>query len=112
MMEDMREPGETVCDFRFDRVAVHPEQVAKYRLLTGKRKPGDKDKHWFPGIDGDPERTCQAEALPPDVLVKLVQRAVRAEVDIDQYHRDVALEAKERRSIQRTLKEKLSAHAR
>src|SRR5262245_27551952 len=77
MMHGMRERCAPMRDFKFERVAVFPEHIAQYGLLTGTRKPGDKDKCWFPGIDGDPDRTCQVEALPPDVLVNLVQRAVR-----------------------------------
>ena len=40
--------------------------------------------------------TCEAEALPPDVLARLVREAVEAEVDMKALQRIVELEEIER----------------
>lgn len=91
--------------FDFDRIAVTPEQVAEYGLLTANRKSGDADKRWFPGIGGDPDLTCQAEALPPDALARIVREAVEAEIDMETYRQACDLEQVERLQITTQIEE-------
>jgi hypothetical protein len=61
----------------FDRVAVRPEQIRRYNLPTAPAKPHDKRSAWHGG------GTVQAEALPPDVLVREVRQAVTSLIDFD-----------------------------
>lgn len=77
MLDDLRRAeGLPFHDYACQRVGVLTEHVEQYGLVTGKVKDGDRGKTWFPGIAGDATATCEAEALPPDVLAELVRGAV------------------------------------
>ncbi len=73
------------ADVKFSRLAVLPEHVEQFNLLTAPPKPTDRRN--FTG------ETVQAEALPPDVLAKLVKLAIEANLNMDAY--DLALEAEQ-----------------
>lgn len=96
------EAGES-ADFQFRRIGVLPEHVAQYGLLTGTTKSGDADKSWYPGIGGDRTLTCQAEAFPPDILIKMVRTAVEAEIDMVQHQVALHAQLSERNFIQDVL---------
>ena len=66
------------ADVAFSRLAVTLEQVDLYGLPTAPPKPSDRRS--FSGGD----RTCQAEALPPDVLAGIVEAAIRERLDLEQ----------------------------
>lgn len=72
--------------FDCKRVLILEEHVSEFGLLTGDIKSGDACKDWYPGLDGDHKATCEAEALPPDELQKLVRTAVEAEIDMVAFH--------------------------
>ena len=91
-----RQSGDPIPEYTCRRVAVLEKHVAEFGLLTGKVKKGDKSRRWYPGIGGDRTLTCEAEALPPDVLARLVREAVEAEVDMKALQRIVDLEEIER----------------
>jgi hypothetical protein len=57
----------------FTRLAVTPQQIRSYRLPTAP--PKKDDKRAFSGM------TCQAEALPPDVLANILRTAIEERVD-------------------------------
>ena len=57
----------------FTRLAVTPAQIAEYRLPTAP--PKETDRRAFSG------QTCQAEALPPDVLANILRSAIEERVD-------------------------------
>lgn len=78
------------------RVTILERHVSEYGLLTGRAKATDDSKEWYPGIDGDRRATCEAEALPPDMLISLVREAVRAEIDHDAFRAAEAMEEDER----------------
>jgi hypothetical protein len=61
----------------FRRLAVLPEHVAKYGLVTSPAKASDRR-----AFDGE---TVQAEALPPDVLADVVRSAIESELDPEEY---------------------------
>lgn len=63
----------------FTRLAVTPPQIKKYRLPTAP--PKLSNKRAFSG------QTCQAEALPPDVLAQIVEEAILQRLDMRQYKR-------------------------
>ena len=82
--------------FDCKRVTILEEHVAQFNLLTGTMKTGDTCKDWYPGLNGNPTATCEAEALAPDELQRLVRAAVEAEVDMDAFHRAIEQEEVER----------------
>jgi hypothetical protein len=66
-------------DIEITRLAVTPEQIAEHDLPTAPPKPSDKRA--FSG------RTCQAEALAPDVLAGILRMAVEDRLDRRAYRR-------------------------
>lgn len=79
------------------RVALTLEQVEEYDLPTAPPKSSDsRSANW----DGD---TCQAEAMPPDILQSVVREAVEAEIDMDAYQEIVDAEEDERGRIEEWL---------
>ncbi len=79
--------------FDCKRVTILEEHVTQFNLLTGTIKTADACKDWYPGLNGNPIATCEAEALAPDELQRLVRVAVEAEVDMDAF--DDAVEQEE-----------------
>src|SRR5262249_40064947 len=55
----------------FTRLAVTPEQIEEHELPTAPPKEGRKRAFG---------QTCQAEALPPDVLANVLRTAIEARV--------------------------------
>jgi hypothetical protein len=84
----------------FDRVALAPHQVDCYDLTTYPPKPSDKrSRAWIEqGL-----RTCQLEALPPDVLAELLSRDIEAYLNEKILSEDREAEEQERRQIARAL---------
>jgi hypothetical protein len=64
----------------FTRLAVIPEQIDELALPTAP--PKSTDRRAFVG------ETCQAEAIPPDVLANIVRQAIEARID-HAAHQDV-----------------------
>lgn len=59
----------------FERIAITPDQVSDLNLPTAPPKATDKR-------GAKMAATCQAEALPPDVLAVIVDDAIRANTDM------------------------------
>jgi hypothetical protein len=78
-------------DIKFTRLAVTPAQISRYRLETAP--PKATDRRAFRG------QTCQAEALPPDVLADILRRAIEARIDHTAYARVRRRERKVRREL-------------
>lgn len=84
--EDVRAfAGAMGADVQFSRLAVLPQHIDQFNLLTAPPKP--TDRRVFSG------ETVQAEALPPDVLAELVKQAIVEHLDMDVY--DFALRQEE-----------------
>jgi len=98
MMEDIqaftRELGGEVT---FTRLAVTPAQITQYGLEAAP--PKATDKRAFRG------RTCQAEALAPDVLASILREAIEARIDGRAYARVLARERRVRRDLLNRLRE-------
>jgi hypothetical protein len=76
---------------KFSRLAVTPEQIARYRLPTA---PANKDdKRAFHG------QTCQAEALAPDDLAAILRTAIEQRLDRRAYDRVLRRERQVRREL-------------
>jgi hypothetical protein len=59
----------------FTRLVVTPDQIRQYSLPTAP--PKASDKRAFTG------QTCQAEALSPDVLARIVRNAIESRININ-----------------------------
>ncbi|WP_312806649.1 hypothetical protein [Agrobacterium cavarae] len=104
MMEDhCRQEGRTVPLYECRRVTILEEHVSQFRLLTGNTKTSDEAKAWYPGINGNLNATCEAEALPPDVLIQLVRDAVEMEIDHSAYDTAIEIGAHERMIARRAV---------
>jgi hypothetical protein len=68
------------ADITFERIAITPEQVKKYRLPTRPTKRTGTHAKNFKGIgrDGD---SIEADALSPQVLRELVSKAITRHID-------------------------------
>ena len=74
-----------------------PEQIAAYDLPTAPPKP--TDRRAFAG------QTCQAEALAPDVLARILRDAIEARIDGRAYARVLARERRVQRDLLNRLRE-------
>lgn len=80
-----------------ERVALTAEQVIEYDLPTSPAKTTDsRSAKWNGG-------TCQLEALPPDLLAKIVRKAIERELDVDLLADHDLLERLERVQLLRAL---------
>lgn len=94
---------EPVPLYECKRVTILEKHVAEFGLLTGRTKASDEAKDWYAGIGGDRFATCEAEALPPDVLIRLVREAVEAELDHDNYQYALETEKQEGERVVRAV---------
>jgi hypothetical protein len=75
------------------RVALTAQQVADHALPTAPPKATDgRSRGWTGG-------TCQLEALPPDDLAWIVDDAIRSHLDLNTYHKVIALEQDDRAEL-------------
>jgi hypothetical protein len=79
----------------FTRLAVTPDQIQQYDLPTAPKK--SNDKRAFRG------RTCQAEALAPDVFADILRTAIEQRVDRRIYERVLRQERAVRRGLVKRL---------
>jgi hypothetical protein len=75
------------------RVALTADQIAEHDLPTAPAKKSDKRSKTWRG------ETCQLEALPPDVLAGIVDRAIVDELDLDRYEQVLEHEAGDRAEL-------------
>lgn len=85
-------------ELQFIRIALTPEQVALYDLPTVPPKKYDKRGEGM-------RKTCQVEALAPDILADIVKEAVMKYYDMAQYKNDVTAEKRERKYLMNKLSE-------
>jgi hypothetical protein len=79
----------------FTRLAVTPDQITDLSLPTAPAKT--TDVRAFTG------QTCQAEAIPPDVLAEIVRAAVEARLDLDAWREVIERETEFREDLQERL---------
>jgi hypothetical protein len=80
-------------DVTFTRIAVTPAQIKQYRLPTAPPKPKDKRKGFTDN------KTCQAEALPPDALTTILRTAITTRLKQSAYKRVLREEQQVRRAV-------------
>jgi hypothetical protein len=85
------------------RLAVTPRQVTTYELPTFSAQTKSKDARyrWFLGRHG--ETCCELDALDPNVLRQVVERAITARIDKTRWKRAETVERAEMASLQRFL---------
>jgi hypothetical protein len=89
--------GKRSPELRPVRVALTEDQVYENDLPTAPPKKSDtRSRNWT-------GETCQLEAMPPELLADTVREAIRSEIDLDVYRREVALEQADRERILRGL---------
>jgi hypothetical protein len=94
LAEDVAAFAEELGGFvTFTRLAVTPGQISVLRLPTAPPKP--TDRRAFAG------NTCQAEAIPPDVLAQILREALVPRIDRIAHSRVLDLERRERRRLRR-----------
>jgi len=76
----------------FRRLALTEEQVSEYQLPTAPPKATEKRGNRM-------AETCQAEALPPDILAGIVDSAIRGYYDQVQFEEDQKTEDIERAAL-------------
>ena len=81
----------------FERVALTPEQIEHYNLPTAPAKATDRRGNKV-------QDTCQAEAMPPDILADTVNQAIIEKYDMAQLEVDKHNEVREREEIIKRLK--------
>jgi hypothetical protein len=76
----------------FTRLAVTPEQIARLRLPTAPPKLSDKRAYGG-------SRTCQAEAVAPDEMARIVRAAIESRYDMGVFRALLAEEEAERQQL-------------
>jgi hypothetical protein len=76
----------------FTRLAVTPEQIVRLRLPTAPPKRSDNRAY------GD-TTTCQAEAIAPDEMARIVRAAIEERYDMGIFDALLAEEEAERRAL-------------
>lgn len=79
------------------RIALEPEQIARYGLPTRPGKATDSRQAKFAARYGD--ASVELDALPPSVLVALVERCIADEVDAERWQAVERIEALERQTL-------------
>jgi len=80
-------------DLLLSRVALTADQVDEYELPTAPPKKSDtRSASWV----GD---TCQAEAMPPDLLAEVIRNACEDQLDLDVLDDLKVVEEKERAAL-------------
>jgi hypothetical protein len=89
------------------RVALRDDQVQAGLPTQRTNRPKGKGKahatireRW---ISRYGDRTCQAEALAPDVLAQIVREAIEDHLDLDLWERQVAAEKQDQTALYRSL---------
>jgi len=80
---------------KFTRLAVTPKQIGKLGLATAP--PKETDRRAFNG------ETCQAEAIPPDVLAAILGDAIESRIDRKALERMLRREKQTRRQLKSRL---------
>jgi hypothetical protein len=80
-------------DTYFERIAVTPEHIARYELITSPPKPSTHQQR------KRMTETVQLEAISPDDLASLVRDAIESRISLDQYRNVLAFEKNERAQL-------------
>lgn len=82
-------------EFNFERIAVNPDQIKYYKLLTRPTKKTDSRAKNFEG------ESVEVDALPPHVIRNLVETNISQHIDGMAWEREIEIEAMERETFDR-----------
>jgi len=85
-------------DITFNRVALTQEQIDRYNLPPAPAKKTDPNTSKFIGQHGD--NVAELDALPPDVLIELVQQSIVQHIDMDIWDKSASIEQQETEQLQ------------
>jgi hypothetical protein len=85
------------ADFRLTRLAIHEEDIAKFKLPPLRVKTNDPRAASFLFRHGD--ECVELDALPPTELRRRIRKAVMRHVDTESWKRTKLVEAAETKSI-------------
>jgi hypothetical protein len=85
------------AEIRFERLAVTPDQIARWSLPTRPTKRTDSRSVRFGG------ESVEVDAIPPDELRALVRDAIEQHVDPVAFEKTKQVEAEEREGLRRLL---------
>jgi hypothetical protein len=94
---ELREHLSGIDELRFERLAITKQQIAKYKLPTKPRKPGDRRAL-------EVRATVEAEAMPAETMVKLLRDQVLRVLPKTDLQAAAAFDQKEIRRLQRAAK--------
>lgn len=93
--DKIHETLSVLCDgITYERIALTPEQIAKYNLPTRPTKKSDTRAKMFTD-----EQSCELDALPPDILRELIRKCIEQHIDQKQLERHKAIESAERETL-------------
>ena len=81
-------------DFNFERIAVTPDQIKQYNLLTRPTKKTDPRARNFEG------ESVEVDALPPHVIRQLVESSITQHINVQQWQREKEIEDMERETFE------------
>jgi hypothetical protein len=84
------------------QVGVTPEQVQRWGLPTRRAKPSDTRYRGFVERFGS-ERCTEVDAIPPDVLKRLIQESIEQNIDRAAWHRARRSEQLEKETLANVL---------
>ncbi len=95
-VRDVKKDAPT-SDVHFERVAVTPEQIRDWQLLTSPPKKSDSRSKGFEG------GVVEIEAIPPAQLRAMVRGCIERHIDAEALHRSTQVEKQERATLRRVL---------
>jgi hypothetical protein len=87
--------------FTITRLAVHPQDISRFRLPPQEIKPTDSRSPGFKRIYGRNAPTVELDALPVEELRSRVRTAIETLIDWKRWKQQIKAEAAERESIMR-----------
>ena len=97
VIKNMKEDHGIDAHFHFERVAVLPEQIEFYNLLTRPTKKSDPRSITFEG------ESVEIDAMPMDVLRNMVNGCILQHVDRDEWEAQLLIERQEREAVRQVL---------
>jgi hypothetical protein len=77
-------------EFNFERIAVTPEQISRFKLPTRPTKTSDtRSKKWV-------GESVEVDALPPRVIRALVEDSITRHINVEAWHREKEIERLEK----------------
>lgn len=86
------------CDVQVEKIALTMEQIQQYNPPPNPAKMSDSRAQAYVAEHGD--ESWELDALPPNVLDKLLRDNLNRHIDMEKYQAMIALEAKEKEKLE------------